>query len=229
LDDVFATRLKELRLCRHLTLKNVGDAVNCSMKTISNLENNRKLPSLILAMSLAHFFEVSLDYFFGRSDIKTNAFYYSKIQENYITYKKTTSKSENTPRVALEMTTGIFAARIKALRLARRLTQQNVSDEVGWHMKTISNLEKKHSVPSLGVVLAFADFFTVSVDYLVGWTDYNPDMVDHDESTSNPGSSPGEGRKELIELVKNLHGDNIDKALSYIAFLRYDQQRKDKT
>jgi len=83
--------------------------------------------------------------------------------------------------------------------------------------------------PSADALIKLANFFNVSIDYLVGWTDYRTDTNDNNEETPNPGSSPSEGRKKLIELVENLREENIDKALSYITFLRHDQQCKDKT
>ena len=66
--NVFAKRLKTLRLSRRLTLKKVGDAVGSGPQTIGNLEHDRKSPSLNMVLALADFFDVSVDYLVGRTN-----------------------------------------------------------------------------------------------------------------------------------------------------------------
>ena len=66
--EIFAKRLKELRLAQNLTLQNVGDAVGSTRHTIGNLENGRRPPSLDMVIRLATYFGVSLDYLVGLSD-----------------------------------------------------------------------------------------------------------------------------------------------------------------
>ena len=209
MDGVFASRLKALRLSRCLTLRNVGDAVGCSLKTICNMENSHKSPSLSMALALANLFDVSLDYLFGRAD--------KKFEEINYVQKEIRGRGETEP--------AMFAARLRELRLSRRLTLRNVGDAVGCHLKSVANLEKAHKAPSIGMILALADFFGVSVDYLVGWTDYKPDADDSGGETDSPSSPTDTERKKLVELFEDLRGEDIDKVLDYIDFLRYGQQR----
>ena len=222
--DVFATRLKTLRSSRRLTHQQVGDAVGYSFKTIGNLENGWQPPSLNLVLLLAIFFDVSIDYLVGRKDNhnvchsagdNVSSRRYDEIKNLELTYGK-----------ALNL--DVFAPRLRELRLARRLTLRSVGDAVGCHMKTIGNMENARKAPSIGVMLALADFFGVSVDYLVGWTDYKPDEDDSGEETVSPTPSPDEERKKLIGLIENMREENIDKALSYIVFLGSGQQSKNK-
>ena len=70
ISKIFSKRLRELRQERNLTLKNVGDAVNCNRQTIGNLECEKKPPSLDMVLALADFYDVSLDYLVGRSDTR---------------------------------------------------------------------------------------------------------------------------------------------------------------
>lgn len=61
-------KLKELRLSRNLTLKQVSDAIGLTRNAISNYEANIREPSLSVLKSLCDFFDVSADYLIGRSD-----------------------------------------------------------------------------------------------------------------------------------------------------------------
>lgn len=70
ISTIFATRLRELRQERNLSLKNVGDAVDCSRQAIGNLECEKKPASLDMVLALADFYDVSVDYLVGRSDVR---------------------------------------------------------------------------------------------------------------------------------------------------------------
>ena len=122
----------------------------------------------------------------------------------------------------------VFAKRLRALRLSRGLTLQNVGDAVGNNRQSISNMECERASPSLAVVIALSDFFDVSVDYLVGRTD-NPEII------SAGGGEPDNAEPEqnferlkMLGMIESLHKENADKALSYITFLRLIQRREDR-
>ncbi len=68
LSEIFAERLKQLRITNNLTLKELGENLNATKATIGNLENCNKKPSLELILLIADYFDVSLDYLVGRSD-----------------------------------------------------------------------------------------------------------------------------------------------------------------
>jgi transcriptional regulator with XRE-family HTH domain len=61
-------KLKELRLSKNLTLKQVADDIGLTRNAISNYEANIREPSLSVLKSLCDFFDVSADYLIGRSD-----------------------------------------------------------------------------------------------------------------------------------------------------------------
>ena len=67
--DIFCSRLKLLRAENNLTLLQLGNYIGATKATISNLENGNKKPSLEIILSIAEYFNVSLDYLTGRSDI----------------------------------------------------------------------------------------------------------------------------------------------------------------
>lgn len=64
-----------------------------------------------------------------------------------------------------------FATRLYELRVLRKLTQKDVGDAVGLSAKSICTIENGTSKTSIDKLIAIADFFDVSIDYLVGRTD----------------------------------------------------------
>ncbi|MBE6084732.1 MAG: helix-turn-helix transcriptional regulator [Selenomonas ruminantium] len=65
--------------------------------------------------------------------------------------------------------------RIKDTRLSKGLTQKQVADELGISVVAIQNYENGRRKPAYDVLIALADYFDVSLDYLVGRTD-NPEI-----------------------------------------------------
>lgn len=63
--------------------------------------------------------------------------------------------------------------RIRALREDRDLRQIDVSLATGIDQKTLSNYETGKTRPDSEALILLADFFDVSIDYLVGRADGN--------------------------------------------------------
>lgn len=61
-------RLISLRKSRNITQKQLATALNLSEIAIQNYEAQRRKPAYDVLISLADFFDVSLDYLVGRSD-----------------------------------------------------------------------------------------------------------------------------------------------------------------
>lgn len=62
---ILTERLKEQRNLKHLSQKDVADAVGMSASIISNYENGERLPSLENLIILARFYKCSTDYLLG--------------------------------------------------------------------------------------------------------------------------------------------------------------------
>ena len=65
----FSERLKELRVSRNLTQKQVYTSVGMSALGYQRYEYGEREPAFKQLLALADFFDVSLDYLCGRSDI----------------------------------------------------------------------------------------------------------------------------------------------------------------
>ncbi len=67
-NKIFCERLRSLRQTNNLTLERVGKDFEVSKQTVSRWETGDRLPALDIAVALADYFDVSLDYLVGRSD-----------------------------------------------------------------------------------------------------------------------------------------------------------------
>lgn len=68
-----------------------------------------------------------------------------------------------------------FSERLKELRLAKGLTQLQVSQSTGMSLLGYQRYEYGSREPAYNKLLALADYFDVSLDYLVGRTN-NPEI-----------------------------------------------------
>ena len=65
----------------------------------------------------------------------------------------------------------VMLLRLKELRLARRMTQQRLAMELSMSQNTVSRYENGEREPGLAELIRIADYFDVSVDYLLERTD----------------------------------------------------------
>lgn len=64
-----------------------------------------------------------------------------------------------------------FSTRLKELRKANNLTLEQLGTDIESTKATMSNFETGQKKPSLDMIIKLADYFQVSIDYLVGRTD----------------------------------------------------------
>lgn len=64
-----------------------------------------------------------------------------------------------------------FGERLRMLRIRQELSLQQVADALGMLKGTIGNLEHDRKNPSVETLIELADFYDVSIDYLVGRSD----------------------------------------------------------
>ena len=64
-----------------------------------------------------------------------------------------------------------FSERIKELRLEKNLTQTQLGEIIGVKHFSIYSYEKGRACPEMRGLVALADYFDVSMDYLAGRTD----------------------------------------------------------
>lgn len=69
----------------------------------------------------------------------------------------------------------IFAERLKSLRESRRIYQKEMAELLSLSLRGYQCYESDESEPKLATLIAIADYYHVSIDYLVGRTD-DPSM-----------------------------------------------------
>jgi len=63
-------------------------------------------------------------------------------------------------------------SRIRKLRIKNNLKQKDLAKIIGISKTAISNYERDYRNPDMDTIQDMADYFKVSVDYLLGRTDY---------------------------------------------------------
>jgi transcriptional regulator with XRE-family HTH domain len=66
----FPERLKELRLEKGLLQKDIADYLNITRPTVAHYENGTRKPDHEILEKLATFFDVTIDYLLGRTNIR---------------------------------------------------------------------------------------------------------------------------------------------------------------
>ena len=105
-----------------------------------------------------------------------------------------------------------FATRLHELRVAKRLSLQEVADKVGISKAHVWNLEKGQADnPSMELVVKLADLFRVRVADLVG---ENPDAPDEDP--------------EMVAMFRDLKGLGDDDREIIRGLMEQLKSRRDK-
>lgn len=65
----------------------------------------------------------------------------------------------------------LFSDRLLSIRKSRNISAKDVAGAVGISKSAISQFEAGKNAPSAAVLIALADYFDVSLDYLVGRSD----------------------------------------------------------
>ncbi|MGK5511737.1 helix-turn-helix domain-containing protein [Brevibacillus formosus] len=124
--------------------------------------------------------------------------------------------------------------RLKACRKAKKLTQLDLSETLGFNRSTYAKYETGDNEPDNQTLQKLADFFGVSVDYLLGRTDV--DYIVKEENSHYDKSSSAIDKKDTgLSEFENLFFFELDKlseedkrkALEHVRYLRFlaEQQK----
>lgn len=72
---MFAKRFKEARESMDLSQKDMAKILNVGPSTVSMWEQDRRTPDKEMLIKIANYFDISIDYLFGRTDDPKNIVY----------------------------------------------------------------------------------------------------------------------------------------------------------
>lgn len=140
-----------LRHENNLKQKDIAKVLNVKENTYSKWEKGSNDIPLEKINQLANFYNVNLDYLLGLSN---------KIEQ-----------SQN-----LKIDYKLICERLLSLRKENHLTQNKLSDKIGFYQTTYSSFETGVRIPTTYKLLYIVNFYNVSFDYIVGRSD-NKDLV----------------------------------------------------
>ena len=100
-----------------------------------------------------------------------------------------------------------FAQRLKELRKDNNISQKRLSNFLNFGYTAIANYESGRNQPSLDTVKKIAQFFGVTVDYLIGASDYPRSEKDITAEEA-----------ELLEIFREIDGEERE-ALKKVIYL----------
>lgn len=193
-NNSFSLKLKELRQKNNLTQDQLADELNTryhlneSKATISQFEHNKRIPDLDRLINIADYFQVSLDYL-------------------------CCNKSNDNVRCTNPGT------RIKRLIKKNGLSQKEFVDKFNEKYgysdseATISQYVNNKRTPEIDKMVKIADFFNVTLDYIMCRTDIDSDMSIYDKSKKNISfSTPQEAVSFILsqKVIADLGGYSLD-------------------
>ena len=148
---LFGEKLRKLRQHRGLSQGELAHQLGLSSHShLSNIEGGRRTASLEVTVRAAYYFGVSLDYLI-RDTISLDAV--------------TEYPCPATPQASAPQQ---FGSKLRTLRRQRSLLQTELGTQLDdLSQSHISLLEVGQKDPSLAVVIQIADFFGVTIDYLM--------------------------------------------------------------
>lgn len=143
----YITRYEELRLDLEKSQTDIAEVLDVKRNTYSKWENCINDMSLEKSNTLSNYYETSLDYLLGLSH-----------KRNYIPERN-------------QIDYQLLSKRMLQLRKESDLTQEEISDKLGFTQRAYAYYEKGERIPKTLKLLVIAQYYGVSADYLVGRTD----------------------------------------------------------
>ncbi|QDS37992.1 helix-turn-helix domain-containing protein [Brevibacillus brevis] len=99
----------------------------------------------------------------------------------------------------------ILGQRLRSCRKAKKLTQKNLSEILGLNRSTYAKYETGDNEPDNDTLQKLANFFEVTVDYLLGRDNSQYATDELGELLNDPDISPED--KELLKQIQYLPAD----------------------
>ncbi len=110
---------------------------------------------------------------------------------------------------------------IRKLREEEKLTQGYIAKHLGVVQQTYSNYERGNTEVPLEYLSKLADYYGVSIDYMMGRTSFQKPTEELNEEYSR-NKTTGAVLSEMLRL----ENDSREKLLDYIEFLKFREARR---
>ena len=193
-NNSFSLKLKELRQKSNLTQDQLADELNTryhlneSKATISQFEHNKRIPDLDRLINIADYFQVSLDYLCS-----------NKSNDNV----RCTNPGTRIKRL------------IKKNGLSQKEFVEKFNEKYGYSDSeaTVSQYVNNKRTPEIDKMVKIANFFNVTLDYIMCRTDVDSDMSIYDKPKENISfSTPQEAVSFILsqKVIADLGGYSLD-------------------
>lgn len=116
-----------------------------------------------------------------------------------------------------------FAERINELRLSRDMTMEELGNKLGKTKSTISTWEKGTRSPKMGELEDIADFFNVSITYLLGLSDVDnkksfeltKQKLDNLQKKVEQNLQQSPNHKQFKEILKEIEHERVNAEMIY--------------
>ena len=109
--------------------------------------------------------------------------------------------------------------RLRDLRLESHTTQTDIAEMLGITQQAYAHYENERRLPNVQMLCLLADYYNVSVDYLLGRTD--------EKSPTPKGAELSEEDMALVRMLTDLSPSEFAKAAAYIQGLRDNRGASD--
>ena len=111
-----------------------------------------------------------------------------------------------------------FGDRLRKLRKERNLCQKELAKQLNVSVSTISNYERNIHFPDPNTLCKFADYYDVSIDYLMGRTKYR-----HSLNLLNRVLANGSDMADFVNTFVRLEFQTQQSICSYVNYLMRGQ------
>ena len=157
-EKIFGARIKELRLASNMTQSDLGEHIGLSKQAINDIEQGRRQTTITKAILLARLFNTTVEYLIGDTDKAERPDNLSFMERFFV--------NDEIIR---------FSDRLKSIRVSKNLSPVDIAANTTLKKSQYIKLETAGTLPNLYDLIILADYFNVSIDYLVGRTD-NPEI-----------------------------------------------------
>nr|WP_302887354.1 helix-turn-helix transcriptional regulator [uncultured Romboutsia sp.]DAM61416.1 MAG TPA: Repressor protein CI [Caudoviricetes sp.] len=116
----------------------------------------------------------------------------------------------------------MFGKKLKELRLEKKINQSELGEKIGISPSTVGMYERDQRFPDKDILGKIADYFEVSVDYLLGRTDER--NLNKEKPKLDPGIKTIAAHR--VNPYEDISEEGINKINEYIEMVRLMEKNK---